>query len=224
MPREHGADGAFVETVPLDDVLRVFRRVRGPVVFSADVADQLGCSRETGRRKLEALYERGDVDRRKVSRRVVYWRHDDANRPATEGSEASVEAAESAERVATTQSRDRTEDQPRQPTATERRSDALEERVRSYLSDRPPRTAHGTAAIIDVFRLLRERGTMRTGELKRDLYPSYSDHYGSERTMWESVSRYVADVPGVEKGGYGEWTYAGDADVRETLDRGDSQP
>jgi hypothetical protein len=59
---------------------------------------------------------------------------------------------------------------------------------------------------------------MKTGELKDALHETYADHYGSKRAMWESVSRYLDDVPGVEKGGYGEWTYAGDADAREAVD------
>ena len=74
MPRKHGDDGEYVETVTLDDVWAVFDEVRGPVVLSVDVSDALGCSRETARRKLGALYNRGRVDRRKVSRRVFYWK------------------------------------------------------------------------------------------------------------------------------------------------------
>ena len=76
MPREHGDAGEFVETITLDDVLGVFDQVRGPVVLSADVAETLDCSRQTARRKLEQLYDEGRLDRRKVSRRVVYWRPD----------------------------------------------------------------------------------------------------------------------------------------------------
>jgi hypothetical protein len=94
MPREHGDGGEYVETVTLDDVRAVFDDVRGPVVLSADVSDALGCSRETARRKLAALYDRGEVDRRKVSRRVLYWRPEsgesgaraDAGGDATDGS------------------------------------------------------------------------------------------------------------------------------------------
>ena len=81
MPREHGDGGEYVETVTLDDVRAVFGEVRGPVVLSADVADALGCSRETARRKLGALYDQGEVDRRKVSRRVLYWKHRDGDAP-----------------------------------------------------------------------------------------------------------------------------------------------
>lgn len=82
MPREHGESGEYVETVTLDAVRGVFDEVRGPVVLSADVADALGCSRETARRKLAALYDRGEVDRRKVSRRVLYWRAESGARDA----------------------------------------------------------------------------------------------------------------------------------------------
>jgi hypothetical protein len=74
MPREHGDDGEYVETVTLDDVRGVFDEVRGPVVLSTDVSDALGCSRETARRKLGVLCDRGEVDRRKISRRVLYWK------------------------------------------------------------------------------------------------------------------------------------------------------
>jgi hypothetical protein len=78
MPRKHGDGGEYVETVTLDAVREVFEEVRGPVVLSADVADTLECSRETGRRKLATLYDRGEVDRRKVSHRVLYWRDENA--------------------------------------------------------------------------------------------------------------------------------------------------
>jgi predicted ArsR family transcriptional regulator len=77
MPREHGEGGEFVETVSLDEVLETFEHVRGPVVLSVDVADRFECSRETARRKLEELYDRGDVCRRKVAGRVIYWRQED---------------------------------------------------------------------------------------------------------------------------------------------------
>jgi hypothetical protein len=80
MPKEHGKTGEFVETVALADVLGTFDDVEGPVILSADVADRLDCSRETARRKLEQLHDRGDVDRRKVSRRVLYWRPDESGR------------------------------------------------------------------------------------------------------------------------------------------------
>lgn len=65
--------GQYTETVALDDVLGVFEAVRGPVVTSGDVAESLGCSRETARRKLRTLEERGHVASRKTAGRVVWW-------------------------------------------------------------------------------------------------------------------------------------------------------
>ena len=76
MPREQGESGEFIETIAPEDVLNVFATVDGPVVLSADVADHFGVTRETARRKLRQLYDRGELSRRKVSRRVIYWRGD----------------------------------------------------------------------------------------------------------------------------------------------------
>lgn len=70
---ERGDAGQYTETVTLDDVLGVFATVEGPVVTSGDVADALGCSRETARRKLRALERRGHVEGRKTAGRVVWW-------------------------------------------------------------------------------------------------------------------------------------------------------
>lgn len=81
MAPKHGDDGKYIETVPLDDVRGVFQEVRGPVILSADVSDELGCSRGTARRKLETLCERDEVDRRKTSGRVLYWKASDTNTP-----------------------------------------------------------------------------------------------------------------------------------------------
>jgi hypothetical protein len=78
--------------------------------------------------------------------------------------------------------------------------------------------------VVDVFRLLREHGTLSTGDLQEAVYPEYRDQWGSERTMWNAVDRYLEDIPGIAKGGYGEWTYAGDDAVREALANSDSDP
>lgn len=68
--------GQFSEQVGLSDVLDVFDLVDGPVVTSGDVASETGCSRDSARRKLDTLHERGRVGRRKTAGRVVYWRLD----------------------------------------------------------------------------------------------------------------------------------------------------
>lgn len=78
MPKQRGETGQFVETVTLEDVLEVFDEVEGPpVVTSGDVADATGVSRDSARRKLEELQERGEVDSRRTAGRVLYWRVDD---------------------------------------------------------------------------------------------------------------------------------------------------
>jgi len=69
--------GRYVEKATLDDVLKTFDAVDGPpVVTTADVADETGISRDSARRKLETLRDRGRVEKRKSAGRVLYWRPD----------------------------------------------------------------------------------------------------------------------------------------------------
>jgi len=72
-PRERSDSGTFVETVSLEDVIGVFDAVRGPVITSSDVAEELDCTTEAARQKLRRLYDRGEVDKRKTGRVVVWW-------------------------------------------------------------------------------------------------------------------------------------------------------
>lgn len=73
MARERGESGQFVKTVTKDRILGVFERVRGPVVTSSDVADQLDCTTNAAREGLAELHEQGLVERRKTGRTVVWW-------------------------------------------------------------------------------------------------------------------------------------------------------
>jgi len=227
MPREHGEGGEFVETVTLDDALETFDHVRGPVILSADVADRLGCTTETARRKLGALYDQGRVDRRSVARRVIYWRPDasestdeSGREPAETAPPMDVDDSPGGEPAA----RERTETAP--DAAAPDDPDDLAAALREYLeaTGQNPQTSHGRGVVVDVFRLLREHGTLSTGDLQEAVYPEYRDQWGSERTMWNAVDRYLEDIPGIAKGGYGEWTYAGDDAVREALANSDSDP
>lgn len=80
MPKERGETGQYVETIGLDDVLALFDRVDGPpVVTSADIADMTGLTRDSARRKLNELQDRGDVDARRSAGRVLYWRTNDVD-------------------------------------------------------------------------------------------------------------------------------------------------
>jgi hypothetical protein len=87
MSRDDRTDaGRFTETVSVDDVLGVFEAVEGPVVTSGDVAETLDCSRETARRKLRALENRGHVASRETAGRIVWWLAEDLD--ATHGVDA----------------------------------------------------------------------------------------------------------------------------------------
>ena len=102
MAKEHGESGEFVETVTIKKVREVFDDVRGPVVLSADVADRLDCSHETARRKLKQLHDRGDLERRKVSRRVLYWEPPERQEPNESAALAAADAAGHDRSAATT--------------------------------------------------------------------------------------------------------------------------
>ena len=79
MSREHGKGGKYIEMIPPERILGVFDMVDRPVILSTDVADALDCSGETARRKLQQLHEQGELKRRKVSRRVIYWRVEESD-------------------------------------------------------------------------------------------------------------------------------------------------
>ena len=74
---EREDSGRYAETVTPDAVLEVFGTVAGPVVTSGDVAEALDCSRETARRKLHALEDRGRIAGRETAGRIVWWIVDD---------------------------------------------------------------------------------------------------------------------------------------------------
>jgi hypothetical protein len=81
----------------------------------------------------------------------------------------------------------------------------IRDRVRSQLSE--DRTPHVREATIDVVALLASEGELATKELQNRLYEDYADDYSSARTFWNSISRYVEQVDGIEHP-YGSWKYA----------------
>ena len=210
MTRERDDTGQYVETVGLEDVIDVFESVRGPAITSSDVADALNCTTEAARQKLTRLYDRGVVDKRKSGRTMIYWRTDGGREPdvAPDPAPADPSPVE--------------QTRPAEPTETRRDTvdDRLAEDVRAYIEeqDLPPKSEHGRDAVIDVFRQLRQHGTMGTGDLQEALYPDYEDYWAGPRAMWNAIDRYLEDIPGLEKAGYGEWGYTSDDDVRSTLE------
>lgn len=82
-------------------------------------------------------------------------------------------------------------------------SEAVREAVLDELGE--AKKTHVREAVADAVALLVERGPLSTGEVKAELWSAYDDHYSTEKGMWESVNRYLKDVEGVSKPGYGEW-------------------
>lgn len=209
---------------------------RGGAVGTSDVAETVGCAYETAYKALERLHDEGHVEKKPAPVGNGYlWAI--AAKTATSGGddvETPIETTPDPcpNDAHPTNAGGRTggsgsKDEDHHETggdiledSNEERAEALRQSLRNYMADRPPRTPHASEGLLDVFFLLRERGTMKTGELKDAIYPAYREHYGNKRTMWESLARYLEDVPGIEKGGYGKWTYAGDDAVRNAVEGG----
>lgn len=81
--------------------------------------------------------------------------------------------------------------------------------VEEYLTDRPPKTAHGKRAVVEAARYLRENGPASTSDVQDAVFAvdEVAAHYSTKRTMWNAIDRYLEDVPGIEKPGYGEWDF-----------------
>lgn len=238
MERERNESGQYSDRIPPETVLEAFdkRADLARPLTASDVVDELGIARRTAHNKLNALVERGELETRKVGARGrVWWVPIPAE--ATPDLSGASKAAESAREHAETSPPEDTGRSSGTDTGGQERAQApaddaardgppedLADAVREHLeaTDQPPKTAHGRGVILDVFRLLREHGTMPTGDLQDEIYPEYSDHWGSGRTMWNAVDRYLEDIPGIEKGGYGKWTYAGDDAVRAALAESDA--
>lgn len=181
-----------------DDLLGVFRETADPVLSTAEVADALPIKRRGTLNRLRDLEADGTLDSKQIGgRNTVWW----LSGPVT--------VEESGEDVDSIDGRSRGES-----------NGDLADAVREYLdaNDIPPKTTHGRDAVIDVFRYLQEHETAKTGDIKSALASKHVDHYSNEKAMWESVRRYLEDIPGVDKPGRGEYEYAGDDAVRETLE------
>lgn len=90
----------------------------------------------------------------------------------------------------------------------------IEDALREFLDDRPPRSSHGRDIVVDALKELRQNGPMKTADLQEAVYEGYEEHYGDPRNLWNSIGRYLDDIPGFTKPGYGEWGYAGDKETR----------
>lgn len=209
--------------VTLDDVLDGLEtelEASGcPVATAPRVADHVDQSRRKTLDDLRLLERNGDIKSYQFGKRMVVWW------PADNGVDAgavdSSDTMSETSSVAPVQTRDESPEMGAETdTAELPERGELADEVFDHLEETnsPPKTSHGRLAIVDIFAALREHGTLSTGDLKGMVYPNYTDHWSSAKIMWESLSRHFGNVPGIEKGGYGEWEYTGDEPVREALE------
>lgn len=208
--------GRFSRGVEDGDILAAVR-AHDPAATS-EIAEEVGISRQGADRRLRELRNAGKVSSKKIGASLVWFMPREHGRPSTWGSPDAPSDGES----------DRSDtrgDTPPTDTGAESadtrpESDTLAEDVSAYLEreDVPPKTEHGRSAVVDVFRYLREHGTAKTAAIQDAVHPEYAEEWSTGRTMWNALDRYLPDVPGVEKGGYGEWEYTGDDAVREQLE------
>lgn len=100
---------------------------------------------------------------------------------------------------------------------TEGVSGSLRARVAESLTGLSVQSATAQAAIMTVWDRLREVETAETAALREYTYQQHGDAYASAESLWQSIQRYLTDVPGIEKAGHGKWQYAGDETVEEAL-------
>lgn len=187
MPKERGSDGQYRTTVSREDVLGVFDAVRGPVVTSADVADALDVTRETARRKLNALVDDDTLAKRKTAGRVVYWRTADAE-SGRERAETTSAGAGDDTSPADVPGRERAQT----PTddAARDESDAVDGVLEGWRPGRSPgekreqRQAAGRAALD----YLRAQGVATAAEFRQDIEPEHPVNGQSPETWWRKTA------------------------------------
>lgn len=73
MPPEFDNDGSFGRKYTPEEVLETFETIDEAVILTSDIAEELGCSNETARRRLNDLYDEGRIDKRTFGRQTVWW-------------------------------------------------------------------------------------------------------------------------------------------------------
>lgn len=65
--------GRFTESVTEQDILKVFDRIEAPFLTAAELAEQLGVSRQAANYRLKKMRDSGLVDSKKAGARSVGW-------------------------------------------------------------------------------------------------------------------------------------------------------
>jgi predicted nucleotidyltransferase len=71
--RQRAETGEYVETVTPEKVLDALESIAAPVATAAEVGEEIGCTGQAARKKLNQLHETGDVERKSVGARAVVW-------------------------------------------------------------------------------------------------------------------------------------------------------
>jgi len=186
-PRERSDSGTFVETVSLEDVLGVFDAVRGPVITSSDVAEELDCTTEAARQKLRRLYDQGEVDKRKTGRVVVWW-HTGGTQPTP--SERAPESGEIQGSIETSFDEDRPGEHVGE-TGDETAKDPIDEALAgwSYGRTDEEQAANDTVARASL-EWLRETGdAVRQSDVPLDDMAEVDPEDRKQDTLWRTVIR-----------------------------------
>jgi hypothetical protein len=161
---------------------------------------------------LRVLARTGEVGRNKVGARAVAWWHTDRILPAPPKDPADHPDQRGLEDAARPPSTPRPTDDPRDDEEAAHAPPATVDDVEEYLTDNPPNTAHGKRAVLEAARYLRDHGPAPTSEVSEAVFAidEVGEHYSGARTMWNAFDRYLEDIPGFEKPGYGEWDFNSD--------------
>jgi predicted ArsR family transcriptional regulator len=73
MPQEHDSEGNYGAQFTVTDVLEVFESIDEVAVITSDIADELGCSKQTARRRLNELHDAGRINKRTFGQQTVWW-------------------------------------------------------------------------------------------------------------------------------------------------------
>jgi predicted ArsR family transcriptional regulator len=207
--RERTDSGTFVETVTLDDVLGVFNKVRGPVITSSDVAEQLECSTEAARQKLTRLYARGEVDKRKTGRTTVWW-HTGGDRitPDERAVEEDAERARERREKRGENQAGSTTDDAEQPAETPEATAWMPD-LRNTLPGKGDNLDGRVQAVRDIHDYLKEHGEGKRGDFEAvvDVQATGYDSFQSFWTNCINDTGVLKELPGVKAPGEGGHTY-----------------
>lgn len=214
--RERTDDGTFRETVTLDAALAVFDDVRGPVVTSSDVSEALGCSTEAARQKLATLYERGEVDKRKTGRTMVYWRTGGERiTPDERAVEEDAERAHERDDTRAEGQADQSDPTPSTPAETDTDGDVIGRAVGALDTTEARREA-----VRGCIAYLQTHGTGQKSEFVDAVYSEHPAGYGSSGGWWNKIGKEflqsaAEDIPALtppQTEGSHTWRWTGEED------------